>query len=141
MGALRFQAIEFRRNARWTLGTDYILLFSATGNLEIRSAAQGTLVWETETTGDRLVMQEDGNLVIYAADGEPIWASNSWGHRNAVLLARDDASLEIVSEDGEVVWRSAQQCGEADLLTPSSAGFEDFSSDPSEDWTAPAVEA
>jgi hypothetical protein len=141
MGALKFQAIEFHRNASWTLGTEHTLLFSATGNLEIRSAVEGTLVWQTQTNGDRLVMQEDGNLVIYSTDGEPVWASNSWGNRNAVLLARDDASLEIVSENGDVVWRAAPQNVEADLPMASSAAFEDFSPERSEEWDAPSVEA
>lgn len=107
MGTLKFQAIEFRRDARWALGTEYTLLFTATGNLEIRRAASDALEWESGTSGDRLVMQEDGNLVIYSADGAPLWATNTSGNGNAVLLAHDDGSLEIVSEEGLVVWRPA----------------------------------
>jgi hypothetical protein len=45
----------------------------------------GEAVWSTGTSGtsnynSRLVVQNDGNLVIYTPSNAPIWASNTCCH-------------------------------------------------------------
>ena len=114
MGTLTFRAIEFRRNSHWSVGNDYTLLFSETGNLQLRSMASPTPLWETATTGERFVVQEDGNLVIYDLQGEPVWASDTAGHPDAVLVAGDNGSLEVVSADGVVLWKASTESRKLD---------------------------
>jgi outer membrane protein assembly factor BamB len=120
VGNLQFQAIEFGRGSRWTVGKDYVLEFTTSGNLELWNLLCDEPIWQTETTGDRVAMQEDGNLVIYDAVGEPLWASGTFGVQNAVLVADDNGSLEIVSQEGAVVWRAPFTTSDAVELTPPS---------------------
>jgi|SRR4051812_47953311 hypothetical protein len=106
MGSLAFRAIEFRRNSHWSLGSDFILRFSETGNLELIATTPAALIWESATAGERFVVQGDGNLVIYNREGEPVWASHTAGHPDAVLVAGDNGSLEVVSAGGSVLWQA-----------------------------------
>ncbi|XP_063077432.1 B-type lectin plumieribetin-like [Engraulis encrasicolus] len=73
-------------------------------------------IWASNTcgcTGNRVVMQEDCNLVMYDGEGDnssPVWASatsyRSGGpHWKAHALLRDDGSL-VVQKDGKVLWKA-----------------------------------
>src|SRR4051794_500282 len=98
MGTLRFQAIEFSRDTSWSLGVDFSLRFTTAGNLELWKTSENLLVWQTNTRGDRLAMQADGNLVVYSAEGAPLWSSGTAGDE-AQLIAGDDGQLAIVAAD------------------------------------------
>lgn len=50
-------------------------------------------------------MQGDGNLVVYAADGRPVWASNTAGKRGAWLELGDDGAL-VVKDASTTHWRA-----------------------------------
>lgn len=102
MGKLLFQRTEFCPASEWTIGRDHLLRFNLNGNLEFWQLSQRRLIWETATQGDRLMMQGDGNLVIY--DGEvPIWSSGTFGNPDAVLVADEEGHLEILTSDLELV--------------------------------------
>ena len=98
MGSIVFHAIAFERKSSWTLG-EYVLCFSSDGNLELWNEPAGKLIWESSTQGERLVMQSDGNLVIYAGDGDPVWATGTFGHEDAVLVLEEDGTMAILSSD------------------------------------------
>jgi len=51
------------------------------GNLVIYGPGPGgQSVWVSDTgvPGSRLVVQDDGNVVIYRPDGMPVWATDTW---------------------------------------------------------------
>ena len=51
-------------------------------------------------------MQDDGNLVIYDATNQPIWASNTngIGPRPHHLVMQFDRNLVIYGSDGKPTW-------------------------------------
>jgi hypothetical protein len=54
------------------------LVFQSDGNLVLYGGGQA--IWSTDTwryAASRLVVQDDCNLVIYSADGWPVWATNT----------------------------------------------------------------
>lgn len=60
-------------------------------------------VWQLPSSGsadDHLIMQGDGNLVLYAVNGSPLWASNTSGNPGAYFDVGDDGSLLIVGGAG-----------------------------------------
>jgi hypothetical protein len=57
------------------------------GNLVLQD--QGRTVWQTGTTsGVKLVMQNDGHLVLYDAGNGTAWSSRTAGNPGAVLILR-----------------------------------------------------
>jgi hypothetical protein len=63
-------------------------------------------VWSSGTAGigaTVLVMQDDGNLVLYRADGSPAWASNTAGHPGAHLLV--GSSTVQIRLGSQVLWQ------------------------------------
>ena len=67
----------------------------------IRSGAQLFPGWWTQGQYTRLVMQHDGNLVMYRnRDGAAIWSSRTWGHAGAYALLQSDGNLVIYPKGG-----------------------------------------
>ncbi|MBV8799754.1 MAG: hypothetical protein JO208_08110 [Alphaproteobacteria bacterium] len=96
--------VLFKRGHKWNAGT-FNLCFSVVGNLELRENSSGRLIWESGTSGGaKLAMQADGNLVIYAVDDAPLWASNTEGNPGAVLRLQSDGALVIRSAEGHLLW-------------------------------------
>ncbi|MGV9557480.1 mannose-binding protein [Streptomyces sp. NPDC003522] len=90
-------------NQAWT--TNRIRMVMQTdGNLVVYNE-QGKPLWASMTFGQnhRAIFQTDGNLVIHNGADRPIWASRSHGHDNAQLVLRADAKVVIV-HNGGVVW-------------------------------------
>jgi cell wall-associated NlpC family hydrolase len=73
--------------------------------------------------GYRLVMQTDGNLVLYGPTG-PLWATytNSPSAQNAVLANQGDGNLVIYAPDRRVVWASRTNGKGAGRLVLQSDG-------------------
>ncbi|WP_394814165.1 hypothetical protein [Streptomyces dubilierae] len=90
-------------NQAWT--TNRIRMVMQTdGNLVVYNE-KGKPIWASMTFGQnhRAIFQGDGNLVIHNAADRPIWASKSHGHDGAQLVLRADAKVVIV-HNGRVVW-------------------------------------
>ncbi|MFC3688262.1 L,D-transpeptidase family protein [Aquipuribacter hungaricus] len=68
----------------------------------VGSLAPGQQVADGST---RLVMQTDGNLVVYAG-GAPAWHSRTDGHPGARLVVQGDGNLVVVGPDARPVWDS-----------------------------------
>lgn len=74
------------------------------GDLVLRD--QGRVVWRAGTTaGVKLVMQNDGHLVLYDARNENVWSSGTAGNPGAVLVLRGRGDM-VVSLAGRVLFRA-----------------------------------
>ena len=74
----------------------FVLVMQTDGNLVLY--AHGLALWSSGTAGSSgaaVVMQGDGNLVIYDTGGCPIWASNTGGNSGASLAVQDDGNVVI----------------------------------------------
>ena len=58
------------------------------------------------TTGEYLVMQGDGNLVLRSLAGRATWASYTQGHPGAQANMQTDGNLVIRGANGAVLWAS-----------------------------------
>jgi hypothetical protein len=68
----------------------------------------GSVLWQSRTAGKapggRLVLQGDGNLVLYRRDGAAIWNSHTYGTGSAgVLSIQNDQNL-VLRNGGKVRW-------------------------------------
>ncbi|MFD0332695.1 hypothetical protein ACFQZ0_02610 [Streptomyces erythrogriseus] len=61
--------------------------------------------WASMTFGEnhRAIFQSDGNLVIHNGDDRPIWASDTWGNEGAELILREDGKV-VIARSGKVLW-------------------------------------
>ncbi|MFJ1752284.1 glycoside hydrolase domain-containing protein [Kitasatospora sp. NPDC088134] len=63
----------------------------------------------TQSATTRLVMQADGNLVLYRrSDGGVLWSSNTWGNPGAYAVMQPDGNLVVYragrSDPGGALW-------------------------------------
>ena len=52
----------------------------------------------------RLIMQHDGNLVLYGGRRDPLWATNTQGQRVERCVMQSDGNLVLRDKNGKVVW-------------------------------------
>ncbi|MGW2402673.1 hypothetical protein ACWCYY_39635 [Kitasatospora sp. NPDC001664] len=89
----------------WSTGTRY-------GGVETRGTVipSGRTVRSGETVeskAGRLVMQPDGNLVLYSkATGNARWSTRTWGNQGAVATVQGDGNLVVKAADGRPLWGS-----------------------------------
>jgi len=69
-----------------------------------------------------LLMQGDGNLVIYAANGEAIWASDTHGNPGAYTRLQKDGNLVVYSSSGKALWGSNTSTTESYMLKLQNDG-------------------
>jgi hypothetical protein len=65
------------------------------------------VVWQSATQGrgDRLIMQADGNVVIYDATGRPVWFTGT-NDPGSTLRMQDDGNLVVYRATGTPAWAS-----------------------------------
>ncbi|WP_250038467.1 hypothetical protein [Paractinoplanes maris] len=74
------------------------------GNLVLQD--QGRTVWQTGTDdGVKLVMQNDGHLVLYDAGNGTAWSSGTAGNPGATLILRADGTM-VIALNGRVLFRA-----------------------------------
>ncbi len=61
----------------------------------------------------KLVMQSDGNLVLYGPTGRATWASRTAGNAGARFVLQPDNNLVVYSATGRPVWNSGTSRGSA----------------------------
>ncbi|MBK3635480.1 protein kinase [Streptomyces sp. MBT97] len=90
-------------------GGNRSLVIQPDGNLVIYDADH-TARWASRTTGEGNTarFQADGNLVVYNSGGQPLWASQTNGHDGAVLVFQADGNVVIKSGD-TVLWAAGSQ--------------------------------
>ncbi|MGX9882431.1 protein kinase domain-containing protein [Streptomyces sp. NPDC002276] len=82
------------------------LIMQTDGNLVLYDQ-DGTAHWASQTSGEgnTAVFQADGNLVVYNAQTQPVWASNTGGAAGATLKVLEDGNM-VIATDGGVVWQT-----------------------------------
>lgn len=53
-----------------------------------------------------IVMQGDGNLVVYTSAGVPIWASGTHGNWNSVCILNNNGNMIIDNQSGQRIWET-----------------------------------
>ncbi len=84
----------------------YSLVQQTDGNLVLYRNSDHAALWASwtkDTTPGPLTLTSAGNLVLYDADHQKIWASGSSG-KAAKMDVRDDGNFEIVDAGGNVIW-------------------------------------
>lgn len=83
----------------------YWLLLQSDGNLVLYTVGYAVL-WKSNTGSptNYLLMQTDGNLVLYAPVGVPEWSTHTGG-ANAALVMQDDGNA-VVYSGGHALWSS-----------------------------------
>jgi hypothetical protein len=88
------------------------LVMQGDGNLVLYGPS-GAL-WHTGTHGNpgaSAWLQDDGNLVVYSATGTPLWHAGTHGNPDARLAVQDDGNLVLYSSGGGVLWHTGTQGG------------------------------
>src|SRR5919197_1433968 len=53
-----------------------------------------------------LGLQQDGNLVLYEPEGQPVWASGTAGREGSRATMQEDGNLVLYAPTGDPVWAS-----------------------------------
>jgi parallel beta-helix repeat protein len=83
------------------------LVLQNDGNLVLYQ--DGMPLWATNTVGQRsaeVIMQGDGNFVLYDMAGRALWASNTPGHPGARCAIQNDGNLVVYDTSGIPLWAS-----------------------------------
>ncbi|MEW1825376.1 protein kinase [Streptomyces sp. NPDC088196] len=82
------------------------LIMQPDGNLVLYDAA-GTAHWASQTQGEgnTAVFQADGNLVVYNAQHQALWSSNTQGATDASLKVLEDGNM-VIATDSQVFWQT-----------------------------------
>ncbi len=84
----------------------YVAAMQSDGNFVVYG--DGRALWSSGTGGNpraRLVLQDDGNLVLYAVGGQALWNSRTAGHSSPSLQLQNDGAL-VVSSGSTPLWSS-----------------------------------
>jgi hypothetical protein len=106
-GTLRLGSLSSRA------GT-FLLVNQDDGDVVIYRAQDGATVWRTGTLlegellglSNRLVLQDSGNLVVFAPTGVQVWNSGTRGRDVQRAVLGDDGRLMLIGADGGEVWSS-----------------------------------
>ncbi|MEU6611971.1 DUF4241 domain-containing protein [Streptomyces shenzhenensis] len=111
--------VSLRLGALSSSSGAFLLVNQEDGDVVIYRAQDGATVWRTGTLledeliglSNRLVLQDNGNLVVFAPTGVQVWSSGTQGRDVQRAVLGDDGRLVLVDADGSEVWSS-------ELLSP-----------------------
>jgi hypothetical protein len=109
-GQLASGAVLGRGQAVRSCDGRFTFSHQADGNVVLYQGA--TARWATGTAGratGSLVMQTDGNLVLYSTSGIALWNSRTAGYAGASLAVQNDGNVVIYS-GGRAVWHTQTCC-------------------------------
>jgi subtilisin family serine protease len=70
----------------------------------------------------KLVMQPDGNLVLYDGANKPVWHTATGGKPGKYLVLQDDGNLVLYSDTGAALWQTHTEGKAATLLAVQDDG-------------------
>lgn len=85
----------------------YRLIMQSDGNLVLYSPNRA--VWASNTagkSGTMLVMQTDGNLVLYASNGQALWSSRTNNRNGYQTVLQSDGNFVLYDNTGRPIWAS-----------------------------------
>ncbi|MCA9342905.1 CHAP domain-containing protein [Candidatus Saccharibacteria bacterium] len=74
-----------------------------------------------------LVMQSDGNLVLYAPGHHPIWHSHTYGSPGARFVVQGDGNIVVYSKYNQPLWSVRPQSNSARLVMQSDGNLVQYS--------------
>lgn len=83
----------------------YKLVMQGDGNLVLYSINRA--LWSTRTSGKpatKVVMQDDGNLVLYDAQNKPYWHTSTAGRGSSRLAMQEDGNLVVYDSANRPTW-------------------------------------
>jgi len=94
----------------WSPNRKYRLVMQTDGNLVVYQGS--TPLWSscTNTSGGQIAtLQPDGNFVVYDSNHYPLWSSNTNGQTGAYLQLDNDGVLRIY-QGTTAIWTSSTNC-------------------------------
>lgn len=85
------------------------LILQADGNLVLYRTQFDHALWASNTQGSPVayvIMQNDGNLVAYSANGTAYWATGTEGHPRAWAYLQDDGNFVVYDSSDNALWAS-----------------------------------
>jgi hypothetical protein len=107
---LRSHSTLFQGQQIETADRKYRLVLQPDGNLVLYS--QSRALWATYTLGEikpYLVIQADGNLVLYRSNGVPLWHTFTSRQGPSKLVMQADGNLVLYNPVGQPTWNTATQ--------------------------------
>ena len=71
----------------------------------------------------RLIMQGDGNLVLYRQNGTPRWHTSTYGNNGSRCFMQSDGNLVIYHPNGTALWHSHTYGHPGAVLQISNNGY------------------
>ncbi len=106
-GVLGANQVLHRNEAKWSCDGRFQLVHQGDGNVVLYQG--GVALWNTRTVGqntDKLVMQADGNFVLYRRDGSAAWHTGTHGHSTGALVVADDGNVFVLGPNWQVLWQT-----------------------------------
>jgi len=100
----------------------YHLILQSDGNGVVYTAAGRPLFFTGSFGATRLTLQGDGNLVAYRGTGAAAWSSGTWREGSSRLDVQDDGNVVLYRADGTPSWYSGPDAGQT-ARTPSSGTY------------------
>ncbi|WP_053161009.1 hypothetical protein [Streptomyces caatingaensis] len=93
------------RGQSWSSDTA-TLVMQTDGNLVVYDEF-GRARWSSNTVnkGWRAVFQADGNFVVYTASGKAVWDSKTAGHPGSRLAVQDDGNV-VIYDGSQAIWNT-----------------------------------
>ena len=83
---------------------NYRMVMQSDGNLVLYTGNTAKWASGTSVANSDLEMQSDGNLVIYAPGHAAVWASNTAGKNGSVLFGQNDGNFVLYAPGNVAVW-------------------------------------
>ena len=89
---------------RYSPNGAYWLVMQTDGNLVEYGGGRARWASNTLVPGSRVVLQADGNFVVYTPQNRPVWASGTVGQPGAWAAVHNDGRLAVYRTNGTAAW-------------------------------------
>lgn len=92
------------------LSPDLQSVLTVQGDGGVALYSNGRKIWGTGTIGNganRLIMQADGNLVLYSGNGVALWSSQTDGNPGARIVLQTDGNVVIYTVGNVALWSTS----------------------------------
>ncbi|KAJ9655940.1 hypothetical protein H2198_005288 [Neophaeococcomyces mojaviensis] len=118
-------AVMYPGNSYTSQNGQYTLIFQEDSNFVLykRNGDNQDPIWASNTwagdssaTNKSVILQTDGNFVMYDGEGQPLWASNTGGYEGVnrpYIMVQDDGNVCMYDEalEGQCLWNTGTYQG------------------------------